>query len=209
VADLDRSGQIIAALRDFFLGPDAAALQSASRRLARAAGRPCPTSDWLEAEYAFNRLFVGPMAPQAPPYASVYLEPEPRLMGTSTLQARHLYQMVGLVCPWQDTMPDDHLSLELDACLRIRQGALAEASSDLTEIYAYFLTQHLAGWLPLFSRRVREAPGVAPIMVWAVDELNNWLQAEMAWLSPDWSSQAASSNWLQPLDRRFINHGPH
>ncbi|MCB2225910.1 MAG: molecular chaperone TorD family protein [Desulfarculaceae bacterium] len=191
---LDRSTELLAALRDFFLGPEAAALQSAAERLAQAGGSSCPVADWDEAEYAFNRLFVGPMAPQAPPFASVYLETEPRLMGTSTLQARHLYQMVGLVSPWQDTLPDDHLSLELDACLRIRQAALAGASSDLTEIYAYFLTQHMAGWLPLFSRRVREAPGVAPIMVWAVDELNNWLQAEMAWLSPGWSSQAASSN---------------
>ena len=158
--DLDRSGELLAALRDFFLGPDAAALQSAAERLAQAGGSSCPVADWNEAEYAFNRLFVGPMAPQAPPFASVYLETEPILMGSSTLQARHIYQMVGLVCPWQGTVPDDHLSLELDACLRIRQAAVEQASLDLTEIYAYFLIQHLANWLPLFSSRIQQAQAV-------------------------------------------------
>ncbi len=188
---LDRPGKLLAALRDFFLGPDASTLRSAAERLAQASGHPCPAGDWLETEYAFNRLFVGPMAPQAPPFASVYLDPEQMLMGPSTLRARHIYQLVGLVCPWQDTLPDDHLSLELDACLRIRQAALQEASLDLAEIYAYFLIQHIANWVPLFSRRMQEAQGVPPVLNWAVEELNNWLQAEIAWLSQGGSWQAA------------------
>jgi TorA maturation chaperone TorD len=192
MAVLDRSGRLLAALRDFFWGPDADALEGAAKRLAQVSGHRCPANDWLATEYAFNRLFVGPIAPQAPPFASVYLEPEAMLMGPSTLQARHLYQMVGLVCPWQDTLPDDHLSLELDACLRIRYAALEGASPELTEVYAFFLTQHIANWLPLFSRRVREAPAVPPTICWAVEELSNWLQAEMAWLNPGWSSRVAS-----------------
>ncbi len=42
------------------------------------------------------RLFVGPFALLAPPYGSVYLEGERRLMGDSTLAAGECYNEVGL-----------------------------------------------------------------------------------------------------------------
>ena len=70
------------ALRDFFSSTNAEALAAAATRFAPVENLP-DSINWQAEEYAFNRLFVGPQAVPAPPYASVYLEVEPRLMGNA------------------------------------------------------------------------------------------------------------------------------
>ncbi|MFW6241995.1 MAG: molecular chaperone TorD family protein [Thermodesulfobacteriota bacterium] len=87
VSDVQR----VAALRDFFLAGDGDALKKAFAILAPSFDREAPfVEDWEAAEFVFNRLFVGPAALEAPPYASVYLDEEPVVMGQTTRNVREM-----------------------------------------------------------------------------------------------------------------------
>lgn len=173
-----RDLSLLAALRDFFIAPNAAALSQAYDLLS-ASCPPAPhVDDWRPLEFAFNRLFVGPRAPLAPPFASVYLDPEPQLMGQTTLKVRHLYQMAGLSSPWQGSVPDDHLSLELDAYYQLSSALGRVSSAEGQAVQRYFLEQHLARWLPRFIERVRGAPGLPEAIEFVIKQLDAWLDKE-------------------------------
>lgn len=71
----------LSALSDFFLARTGSDLATAFTILADNNASTDDTEDperidWEAAEFVFNKLFVGPMAPQAPPYASCYLSAE-------------------------------------------------------------------------------------------------------------------------------------
>ncbi|MBG3876567.1 hypothetical protein FVW20_05890, partial [Desulfovibrio oxamicus] len=120
MADAEAFARRGAALRDFFFATNGASLRRAFEALALPGSPPLPpVPAWDEEEYLFNRLFVGPGPVAAPPYASVYLETERRLMGEATLFAREAYAALGLASPWQGSLPDDHIGLELDAALAV------------------------------------------------------------------------------------------
>lgn len=172
----DRSYSPLLTLRDFFMAQNAAGLAAAYSHLAAAP----PVPDWQNVEFAFNRLFVGPKAPIAPPFASIYLEPEPQLMGRSTLNVRYLYQMIGLTSPKQNSLPDDHLGLELDAYYQLQTVLSQVSSAELMALQEYFLIGHLNRWLPKFISRVKAAPDTPVPIIFVVDQLNAWLQAEVA-----------------------------
>lgn len=179
--DSHNSFAALAALRDFFMAQNATDLAAAYDRLAPSAPQAAPVVlDWPAVEFAFNRLFVGPKALLAPPFASVYLEPEPQLMGRSTLNVRYLYQMMGLISPWQNSLPDDHLGLELDAYYQLQIVISQVNSAELKALQEYFLLNHLNRWLPQFSNRVKTAPEVPAPLIFVVDQLNAWLQAEVS-----------------------------
>lgn len=148
--------QTLASLRDFFIAQDGAELEAAVGRLPEDLKSAVPAvPDWDAAEFDFNRFFVGPRILAAPPYASVYLSPEPQVMGEAALEARRIYAALGLQSPFDARLPDDHLSLELDA-LRIMQGVLSHTPSEpLKELRDCFVHEHLNVWVPLFARRVR------------------------------------------------------
>ncbi len=148
----------------------------------RTASVPLSETNWQDVEFAFNKLFVGPQAVLAPPFASVYLEGEPHVMGETTLMVRRLYQTVGLVSPWQGKIPDDHISLELDGCLHMRQGLMQSESSQLGDIYSYFLNEHMARWIPAFLARINEARALSPVIGWVGRALDNWLVCECQWV---------------------------
>lgn len=171
----DVSSTLLPALRDFFMAQNAAELAAAYGQL----GGPA-VADWTVVEFAFNRLFVGPRALLAPPFASIYLEPEPQLMGRSTQTVRHLYEMMGLTSPWHNRLPDDHLSLELDAYLQLQTVLNRLESAELTALRDYFLLKHLHQWLPRFIQRVKTTAVTPAPILFAVDQLAVWLQAEVA-----------------------------
>jgi TorA maturation chaperone TorD len=58
-------------LRDFFISHDSCTLKAAYSDTNASA---LTEQEWLEAEYDFNALFVGPQKLKAAPFASVYLE---------------------------------------------------------------------------------------------------------------------------------------
>ena len=176
----DPKGRILICLRDFFLSRQASEIAKACIALSHecTASVPVAATNWQDVEFAFNKLFVGPQAVLAPPFASVYLESEPHVMGETTLMVRRLYQTVGLVSPWQGQIPDDHISLELDACLYMRSGLLKSGSEQLGDIYSYFLNAHMARWIPAFLAKINDAKASPPVIVWVARELDNWLVCE-------------------------------
>lgn len=159
------SGQmrLAAALRDFFYAPDAKDRAEAyARMVASSPPAPAETFPVPQAEYAFNRLFIGPAAPAAPLYASVYLESDPILMGESTGEVRALYAALGLEGPQADSLPADHISLELDLLLCLDQALNLSFDPQIAAIYDRFLNGHMRVWVPRFIQRVNAASDVPP-----------------------------------------------
>ena len=134
-----------------------------------------PTStvdDWSAVEFSFNRLFAGPRALQAPPYASIYLDGgDTRLMGNSTELMRSLYELMGLESPWLDNIPDDHLGLELDALWQI-ETALEQVDSEQLRDLRRYLFIHLMAWVPQFASRVRTAENVHAVILFVIEQLD-------------------------------------
>ena len=177
---LDQRGRILTCLRDFFISRHSSDIAKACIALSHecTASVPVAATNWQDVEFAFNKLFVGPQAILAPPFASVYLESEPHVMGETTLMVRRLYQTVGLVSPWKGKIPDDHISLELDACLHMRSGLQKSGSSQLCDIYSYFLNEHMVRWIPAFLAKINEAQELPTVISWVGQELDSWLVCE-------------------------------
>jgi TorA maturation chaperone TorD len=180
----NRKHNRLAALRDFFLARTGEDLAVACAGLAEDGGdgaslRQLGAMDWESAEFAFNKLFVGPMALQAPPYASYYLEPEQQLMGESTIRVRRLYEMVGLVSPLQGRLPCDHLGVELDATLGMLAMAERSEAEEPRLVWKYFLHEHLKVWLPRFLHQARNADAGHPAVDLALVSLEAWLNDQL------------------------------
>ncbi len=178
----DQSLLILAALRDFFMARNAAELARAYTGLVNHSDSAAPrVAEWPSVEFAFNRLFIGPRALLAPPFSSIYLDSEPRLMGQATLKVRYLYQMMGLTSPWLNTVPDDHLGLELDAYYQLRTALAQVNSTELQALRQYFLRNHLKCWLPKFTAKVKGTPETPAVITFVVEQLMAWLQQEMTY----------------------------
>lgn len=147
-------------------------------------GGPTLDDDGADAlEFAFNRLFVGPAAPVAPPYASAWLDPERRLMGDVTGRVTAVYDTIGLCSPLAGSVPDDHLALELDAALALA-ALVADAPAPLPPdapvalLRRWFVDEHLAQWLPLFIARVDATAELPPALRHVNRCLADWLDDE-------------------------------
>lgn len=172
------SSALVTALRDFFIAHNRAELRIAYLALAEVALQPAPRGiKWDELEFSFNRLFVGPKALFAPPYAAVYLEPEPQLIERTTLKIREFYQLLTLASPARQQLPEDHLGLELDAYRQLQMAATQVNSPELLMLLGY-LCHHLSQWVPHFVARVHHAEGTPPALLFVVDQLAQWLTAE-------------------------------
>ena len=170
------------ALRDFFLAENAAELKVATQSLFDLQKKSLPESmDWEALEFAFNRLFIGPMEVIAPPFASVYLDDERYVMGQSTREMRDLYHLVGLTSPWENRIPDDHISIELDACLHFHQTIESTGYSELQPIYFHMLN-HLDCWVPQFIEQMKTSSDLPEPLQMLGELLLNWLEVERDWL---------------------------
>ncbi len=193
----EHSFPVILALRDFFAATDAFALKDAACRIAKSVGAEVPVNtDWTAAEYEFNRLFVGPAALLAPPFASAWTESDRALMGKAALEARETYHKLGLAVPEEGIIPDDHLSYELEAVLAMKSliatvGGAAEADasgndgpekdrseSGIADLHAWFVGEHLGRWLPPFMQAVRENAVDGGVVAQATDALAAWFENE-------------------------------
>ncbi|KAF5083251.1 molecular chaperone TorD family protein [Desulfovibrio desulfuricans] len=163
------------ALRDFFSSTNAEALAAAATRFAPVEILP-DSINWQAEEYAFNRLFVGPQAVPAPPYASVYLEAEPRLMGNAAADMREMLQALGLAAP--EGQPDDFIACELEVWMMLTLLLRPERGEHLRaharEALAWLVDEHMARWLPAFVERAgTDAP--TPAIQAALRCLEYWL----------------------------------
>jgi len=166
------------ALRDFFASVDAKDLREAASGISQQFNLPIKgDTDWVEVEYDFNRLFVGPAAIPAPLYASAYSE-EPLLMGKSTLEVRDAYSALGLEVPDRNATPDDHLAYELDAAVAL--GCMSIGDQAAGQLRAWFIGDHMSRWIPRFASAVREQKDVSEPVLMAVDALTIWLESARA-----------------------------
>jgi TorA maturation chaperone TorD len=172
----------IEALRDFYAATDAGGLKDAAVRIARHAGIELPAdTDWAAAEYEFNRLFVGPAAVPAPPFASAWSETDRALMGRAPMEARQTYHRLGLAVPGEGVIPDDHLAYELEAVLAMKAMLSSQAGAQdagIADLHAWFVGEHLARWIPPFVRTVRDHATDDGVVALAADALASWFESE-------------------------------
>lgn len=166
--------QSIQQLSAFFFASNAKEMKAAYTELAQTFSAPT-VDDWSAVEFSFNRLFVGPRALLAPPYASIYLDNDPnRVMSDSTMQIRQFYGLLGLVSPWMNKIPDDHIALELDALWQIETALNNSGSPQLRDMREYLLAR-LQEWVPKFRHHIRAIDDVHPAILYIMDVLHQVL----------------------------------
>lgn len=106
---------------------------------------------------AHAKLFIGPFEILAAPWASFYLEDEPKLMGEVSQQAAAAYAEAGLAPSADLKDVPDHITHELEFMYFL---AFQSATSD-DPVWAQrrerFWKEHLGLWLPRFADAVAEA----------------------------------------------------
>jgi TorA maturation chaperone TorD len=184
-SDLDRKENIllVEALRDFFYRGTQKELQEAYDRLTAVQGlsKKADPIDWENEEFTYNRLFVGPMAPLAPPIASYYLEPEGQLQGTVTTEIRLFYDSIGLGLASPGSEPDDSLAFELDACRHLL--LLAKQLPEAEQVYRDFIVEHLTSWVPRFTALALQHSGESIAVRDVLHRLAHWVEMERQHLS--------------------------
>ncbi|MBS1250195.1 MAG: Tat proofreading chaperone DmsD [Chloroflexi bacterium] len=115
----------------------------------------------LEVDYA--ALFVGPFKLLAPPYGSIYLESNQRIMGDSTIDASNRYRESGLQVASNFKEAPDHIVIELEfMSFLIFKEIEALKKNDIEEALAClgtqnnFLRDHLGAWVSKFTKNVKE-----------------------------------------------------
>ena len=92
----------------------------------------------------YNRLFVGPYRLPAPPWASVYTDPEGVIFGNATLGLRQWMRTNAVKLTLPDKEPEDHFGLMLMMLSwGISNGVSSAALDELLE-------KHLLTWAPYF-----------------------------------------------------------
>ena len=103
------------------------------------------------------RLFIGPFEIQAPPYASLYLDPEQRLMGPVSQAAAHAYAEAGLAPGPAPKEAPDHVAVELEFMYFLAFQEATTAEPAWAERQRRFWQSHLGRWLPELARRIGDA----------------------------------------------------
>lgn len=111
-----------------------------------------------------TRLFVGPGPVAAPPYESVYTDPDGRVMGEAAIHALERYRDAGVcLAPEVRDLPD-HVALLTEFMAHLcEEEAAAWTRGDVPEAegllssQASFLADHLLSWTPRFSARLASA----------------------------------------------------
>jgi TorA maturation chaperone TorD len=164
-------------LRDFYMFPQADTLPQLINKIEKYCRAQVTfpvlniNDDWRDAEYDFNRLFVGPQALLAPPYASAYLETEPQLMGNSTQEIRGLLHALGLSVRDENQIPDDHISYEIELCLVLIKQAPQQPIYQ--EALAWLVSDHMGHWLPKFIAN-SENQAQTPLLLAITRVLSLW-----------------------------------
>lgn len=152
--------------------------EEVSGNLSRLLGTVCPeamphaegmartlakTAD-VDLAVAHAKLFVGPFELRAPPYGSLYLESQKRLMGDSTMGVLEMYQRAGLVLSSDFRDAPDHIAAELEFMyFLVAKELQALRKGDRNEAFGYlkmqqeFYDKYLYPWIEPFGERIRTA----------------------------------------------------
>lgn len=116
----------------------------------------------LMVEYA--RLFVGPYELKAPPYGSVYLDRERRVMGDSTMEVIKIYKEAGLSIDEDFKELPDHIAVELEFMyfllyqeVEALENSESDRASGLREIQERFSKRFFKPWIPPFCTKIKES----------------------------------------------------
>lgn len=158
-------------LRDFFISSDSVTLKKAYSALDKNASA-LSELEWLEAEYDFNALFVGPQKLKAAPFASVYLEEDALVMGQSTLSIREFMENIGLSINDVNNIPDDHISCVLE--LAVLLSANARATPEYQVTLNRYVCEYIATWVPEYIEKININAQTATLRTVA-GKLSSWL----------------------------------
>lgn len=176
-AVLAKTCSLAQGLRDFFSAKDEEVLGIGYAAIAHQYGEETEYVNMRRLEYAFNRLFVGPDSIPAPPYASVYLDEEPLLMGKSSLKMRELLRSLNLSVP-EGGEPDDFIAYELEAWLILLLCLKNEPSGEhkqcILEAIYWLTEEHMGKWIPGFIHKAKQASASAEINL-VLQGLEEWL----------------------------------
>ena len=111
----------------------------------------------------YAKLFIGPNELIAPPYGSVYVDKERRLMGASTIEVIEIYREAGLSMDEEFREVPDHITAELEFMyyLIFKEVEALEKSENNTALYfmgmqVSFFSRFLGQWLLPFCEKIKE-----------------------------------------------------
>lgn len=114
----------------------------------------------LSVEYA--RLFLGPFETKVPPYGSIYLNEERRVMGDSTMEIIRFYEEMGLSRDKDCMDLPDHIAVELEfmSYLIYKEAEALDKSDfatalDMMKKQKSFLDQFLGRWIAEFCDKIK------------------------------------------------------
>ena len=119
----------------------------------------------------YQNLFIGPNELVAPPWGSVYLDPECVIFGNSLLALRDFLKRHQIAFQAQQDEPEDHIGLML-----MLAAYLAETRPHLL---VEFLSQHLLTWVPHFLNKlanVENHPFYQGLAQFTLITLDDWKQ---------------------------------
>ena len=117
----------------------------------------------------YQALFIGPHALPAPPWGSVYLDPEAVIFGNSLLKLREFLQTNAIEFQKTQDEPEDHMGLML-----MLAAYLAENRPELLKA---FLQDHLLTWAKRYLHLLSEqslSPFYQGLAELTQDTLQNW-----------------------------------
>lgn len=119
------------------------------------------SNEELSVEYA--KLFVGPYELKAPPYGSIYLDKERKVMGDSTMEVMQIYNDAGLSIDSEFHELPDHVAVELEFMYYLIyreteaiERCEIEKSSDYVKTQDLFLDKFMCRWIPPFCKKIKE-----------------------------------------------------
>ena len=111
----------------------------------------------------YSRLFIGPFGVIAPPYGSVYLDGERRVMGDSTMKVIGMYRNEGLSGSVDARELPDHVAVELEfmsylvfAEIKALEASDLRAAIEAVAKQERFSAEFLRRWIPPFCERIKE-----------------------------------------------------
>jgi TorA maturation chaperone TorD len=113
--------------------------------------------DREQVEVIHAKLFLGPFEILAAPWASFYLEDEPRLMGPTSEYAARAYAAAGLAPGTKLKDAPDHVTHELEFMYFLAFNEAVTGDGSWAEHQSRFWHEHLGRWLPHFADAVAAA----------------------------------------------------
>lgn len=111
----------------------------------------------------YARLFVGPTELLAPPYGSIYIDGEKKVMGNSTMEVIKMYETQGLAMDGEFKNLPDHITAELEFMyyLIFKEIEALERSEigkaiELINTQELFLNNFLKKWVKPFCDKIKQ-----------------------------------------------------